>query len=100
MSGRGEAAGVTSHGMNRVAYYISLLNKGMLSTDAGSTLTKQSEVVALVDGNEGFGIPAANLAVEYLVETAQRHGVVAAGVHSCRPTGRMDAFLRFSQRCE
>ena len=87
-----EAAGVASHGINRVAYYISLLDKGMLSTDAEPVLTQQSEVVALVDGNEGFGIPAANLAVDYLVDAAQKHGVAAAGLHNCGHTGRMGAY--------
>ena len=87
-----EAAGVASHGINRVAYYLSLLGKGMLSAHAEPALTRQTEVVALVDGNRGLGIPAANLAVEYLVETARRHGVAAAGLLNCGHTGRMGAY--------
>ena len=87
-----EAAGVASHGINRVAYYLSLLDRGMLSTDAEPALTRKTEVVALVDGNEGLGIPAANLAVEYLVEAARSHGVAAAGLFNCGHTGRMGAY--------
>ena len=87
-----EAAGVASHGIIRVAYYLSLLDKGMLSTNAEPALTRKTEVVALVDGNEGLGIPAANLAVEHLVKAAQSHGVAAVGLFNCGHTGRMGAY--------
>ncbi len=93
-----EAAGVASHGINRVAYYLSILDKGLVSASGEPTLIEKTKVAALVDGRKGIGIPAANLAVRHLIETANLHGVALAGIVNCGHTGRLGAYSEIAAR--
>ncbi|WP_419904449.1 Ldh family oxidoreductase [Kiloniella sp.] len=87
-----EATGMTSHGINRMAYYLSLAEKRMLELKAQPRIAKQFGAFALVDGDRGLGIPAANLAMEYLISSTRLNGVAAAGLVNCGHTGRMGAY--------
>ncbi|KAK3303127.1 Malate/L-lactate dehydrogenase [Chaetomium strumarium] len=67
--------GVESHGINRIPSYLARVRNGVLDPKAEPTLTQVTPVVAQVDGNNGFGFPAAHLAMETAISMAQSFGI-------------------------
>ncbi|KAK4237323.1 Malate/L-lactate dehydrogenase [Achaetomium macrosporum] len=67
--------GVESHGINRIPSYLARIRNGVLDPKAEPTLTQVTPVVAQVDGNNGFGFPAAHLAMETAISMAQSFGI-------------------------
>ncbi|KAL2198132.1 Malate/L-lactate dehydrogenase [Corynascus similis CBS 632.67] len=67
--------GVESHGINRIPSYLSRIRNGVLDPKANPTLTQITPVVAQVNGNNGFGFPAAHLAMETAISMAQSFGI-------------------------
>ncbi|KAK3985440.1 Malate/L-lactate dehydrogenase [Cladorrhinum sp. PSN332] len=60
--------GVESHGINRVASYLARIRNNVLDPKAEATLTQ-------VDGNNGFGFPAAYLGMETAISMARIFGI-------------------------
>ncbi|KAL2162338.1 hypothetical protein VTH06DRAFT_7251 [Thermothelomyces fergusii] len=67
--------GVESHGINRIPSYLSRIRNGVLDPRAEPTLTQVTPVVAQVDGNNGFGFPAAHLAMDAAISMARTFGI-------------------------
>ncbi|KAK4100578.1 Malate/L-lactate dehydrogenase [Parathielavia hyrcaniae] len=84
--------GVESHGINRVPSYLARIRNGVLNPKAEPTLTQVTPVVAQVDGNNGFGFPAAHRAMEAATTMAQTFGIGMAAVKHSNHFG-MSAWL-------
>ncbi len=84
--------GVESHGVVRIAYYLDLFGTAFIDPRATPVVNDDGGSLIHVDGADGFGIPAMELAVEHLVAAAPRHGLVAATVTRCGHTGRVGAY--------
>ncbi|KAH6842621.1 Malate/L-lactate dehydrogenase [Chaetomium sp. MPI-CAGE-AT-0009] len=67
--------GVESHGINRIPSYLARIRNGVLDPKAEPALTQVTPVVAQVDGNNGFGFPAAHLAMDTAITMAQTFGI-------------------------
>ena len=87
--------GVESHGINRIPSYLARVRNGVLDPKAEPTVNHITPVVAQVshlwcfadlsvnhaltnhqvDGNNGFGFPAAHLAMETAISMAQTFGI-------------------------
>ncbi|KAK3906085.1 Malate/L-lactate dehydrogenase [Staphylotrichum tortipilum] len=67
--------GVESHGINRIPSYLARTRNGVLDPKAEPTITQVTPVVAQVDGNNGFGFPAAHAAMETAISMAQTFGI-------------------------
>ncbi|KAK4456534.1 Malate/L-lactate dehydrogenase [Cladorrhinum samala] len=67
--------GVESHGINRMPSYLARIRNNVLDPKAEPTLTQVTPVVAQVDGNNGFGFPAAHLGMETAISMAQVFGI-------------------------
>ena len=78
--------------MVRIAYYLALFGTEFIDPRASPTVTDDGGSLIHVDGADGFGIPAMELAVEHLADAAPRHGLVAATVTRCGHTGRIGAY--------
>ncbi|KAK4133750.1 Malate/L-lactate dehydrogenase [Trichocladium antarcticum] len=67
--------GVESHGINRMPSYLARIQNGVLDPTAEPTIKQVTPVVAQVDGNNGFGFPAAHLAMETAIAMARTFGI-------------------------
>ncbi|KAL2187106.1 Malate/L-lactate dehydrogenase [Thermothelomyces heterothallicus CBS 203.75] len=67
--------GVESHGINRIPSYLSRIRNGVLDPKAEPTLAQVTPVVAQVDGHNGFGFPAAHLAMDAAISMARTFGI-------------------------
>ncbi|KAK4145649.1 Malate/L-lactate dehydrogenase [Dichotomopilus funicola] len=84
--------GVESHGINRMPSYLSRIRNGVLDPKADPTLTQVTPVVAQVDGNNGFGFPAAHLAMETAITMARTFGIGMVSVKQSNHFG-MSAWI-------
>ena len=87
-----ETKGVASHGVNRMALYLSEAAKGAIDAAAAPVVTTLRDGLLHVDGARGIGIVAMARATEALIEAADAHGLAAAGIANCGHTGRMGAY--------
>ncbi|KAJ9165737.1 Malate/L-lactate dehydrogenase [Coniochaeta hoffmannii] len=84
--------GVDSHGINRIPSYMSRVRNGVLDPAAKPTLTQVTPVVGLVDGHNGFGFPAAHLAMATAISMAQQFGIGMVSVRHSNHFG-MSAWI-------
>ena len=67
--------GVDTHGTNRIPSYMERIRQGVLNASASPSLTQITPVVAQVDGQNGFGFPAAQAGMARAVEMAREFGI-------------------------
>ncbi|KAK0644554.1 Malate/L-lactate dehydrogenase [Cercophora newfieldiana] len=67
--------GVDSHGINRIPSYLARIRAGVLDAKAEATVTEVTPVVAQVDAHNGFGFPAASLAMSTATRMASTFGI-------------------------
>lgn len=84
--------GVYSHGIFRIDQYADQARDGIYVPGAEPVLTEAEGGAPLVDGGNGFGIPALRLATDVAIERAKRDGTSAVGVANVAHTGRIGAF--------
>ncbi|AEO64468.1 uncharacterized protein THITE_2041129 [Thermothielavioides terrestris NRRL 8126] len=84
--------GVESHGINRLPSYLARVRNGVLDPKAEPELTQVTPVVAQVDGHNGFGFPAAHLAMETAISMARTFGIGMVSVKHSNHFG-MSAWL-------
>lgn len=72
--------GVYSHGTNRVARFVSYLDKGWVDPKAKLTLEKEFGSIAVYNGNLGPGIPNAFAATDAAIALANTHGIGMVGL--------------------
>ena len=81
-----EAQGLSSHGLSRVAQYVSHLRNGRVYGEAIPTVLNRKGGALLIDAEEGLAFAACELAVREAVEAAKQFGVALVGVarsHHC-----------------
>jgi LDH2 family malate/lactate/ureidoglycolate dehydrogenase len=84
--------GVYSHGTMRLPQYLDWMRKGMFDPAGEPRPTGGAARAPLVDGANGFGMPAMRVAVAEGVRRAREGGVAAVGVVNVGHTGRLGAF--------
>lgn len=67
--------GIESHGVARLSAYVRLVDLGFVDLAAEPQVASRSGATAVVDAANGFGQPAAELAVDVACELAAEHGV-------------------------
>ncbi len=87
-----DLAGVYSHGIFRLTQYAENARDGIFIPMGEAVLTEAEGGGPLVDGGNGFGIPALRLATDTAIETAQARGTACVGVMNVGHTGRIGAF--------
>jgi L-2-hydroxycarboxylate dehydrogenase (NAD+) len=73
--------GVDSHGVSRIPMYIERLKRGLVNPRPDVQVTKVAGAVAAVDGDNGMGFIASNIAINAACEIAGELGIGLAGVH-------------------
>lgn len=84
--------GVDTHGINRIPSYMARVRQGVLDATVFPTLEQLTPVVAQVDGHNGFGFPAAQMAMESATTMAQTFGIGMVSVKHSNHFG-MSAWL-------
>jgi len=84
--------GADSHGVIRIPYYLELIETKFVDPHAVPRAGHDGHLVH-VDGGDGFGIPAMELAVDELAKVAPSQGLAGATVRRVGHTGRLGAYV-------
>ncbi len=74
--------GIDTHGISMIPPYDERRRNGTADMSALPTVTRDTPVSALVDGNGGLGHPAARLAMNIAIDKAKKTGVGIVPVHN------------------
>ena len=88
-----EGKGVTSHGISRIPRYVEQVEDGSVDPQARVTVPHEDGAWAEVNGGGGFGIPAAQRAVEVALRKARGTTVAVCGLVNCGHTGRVGRYV-------
>jgi hydroxycarboxylate dehydrogenase B len=85
--------GHDSHGIIRVLQYHKEAKKGeRLKLNAGHTLIKENDGVALIDANLGFGPVSGVKGMQKAIQSAKEYGIGSVTVSNTHHTGRLGAY--------
>jgi LDH2 family malate/lactate/ureidoglycolate dehydrogenase len=85
--------GHDSHGIIRLLQYADWISDGQIRVTARPAQARRFGATALIDGNWGFGQPAARMATEVAIELAAANGVGAVAVANCNHVGRLGEYV-------
>lgn len=81
--------GHDSHGVQRVPRYLETLAQGLIVADQKLKVVTDTPVLAVVDGQFGFGQTVAPLAVEIGIKKCKAMGLAAVGLRNAGHIGRV-----------
>ena len=87
-----DLSGVYSHGVFRVVNYAKEARTGVFDPAGEPVLTEAGGGGVLIDGQNGFGMPALRLAVDEGVNRARELGTAALGIANVAHTGQLGQF--------
>ncbi len=79
--------GVDSHGVTRLSGYVSMIHKGVLNPRPTIRVVQDSGATAALDGDHGFGMLGARLAMATAIEKARQFGVSIVTARNLSHTG-------------
>lgn len=82
-------AGHDSHGVIRVPRYVEYLRAGKVKAGQDLTVLTETDVLAVLDGNFGFGQTVGPLAVRHGIDKAVRTGVALIALRNAGHLGRI-----------
>jgi uncharacterized oxidoreductase len=81
--------GHDSHGVLRVSKYLEWVREGWLVPNAKPTIAFDSDALAIVDGNRGFGQVVGEYATRLGIAKAAKSGIAMIGLRNCGHLGRL-----------
>ncbi|MEM1679413.1 MAG: Ldh family oxidoreductase [Ignisphaera sp.] len=81
--------GVDSHGVIRIPYYIEGIRKGYVKAKVEIKIIREGVATALIDGDNGLGIPIAARAADMAVDKARTVGIAAVAVKNLGHVGML-----------
>ena len=81
--------GHDSHGVLRVGKYLEWMRSGWLKANQGPTIVFESDAVAIIDGNRGFGQVVGEFAGSLGTTKAAKTGIAMIGLRNCGHLGRV-----------
>jgi len=81
--------GHDSHGVLRVGKYLDWMREGWLLANQKPTVVFESDSIAIVDGNRGFGQVVGELAGGLGIAKAANTGIAMVGLRNCGHLGRV-----------
>jgi len=81
--------GHDSHGVIRVSYYVDFLRKDVVRANQTIKILHQTDVLAVVDGQFGFGQSIGEQALRLVIDKAQATGVGLLALRNCGHLGRI-----------
>lgn len=81
--------GHDSHGVIRISYYVDWLRAGKVLANQQITIAFENDVIAVVDGNYGFGQTIGEQATKLGIEKSAKHGVSVIALRNAGHLGRI-----------
>ena len=81
--------GHDSHGVIRVGKYLEWVRAGWLKPNQPPTVAVDTDVLAIVDGNRGFGQVIGEFAAQVGIAKAAKRGIALVGLRNCGHLGRV-----------
>jgi len=81
--------GHDSHGVLRVSKYLEWVRAGWLKPNAAPSIIFDSDALAIIDGNRGFGQVVGEFATRFGVAKAAKTGIAMIGLRNCGHLGRL-----------
>lgn len=81
--------GHDSHGVLRVSKYLEWVRDGWLKPNTPPTIVFESDTLAIIDGNCGFGQVTGEYATKLGIEKAAKKGIAMIGLRNCGHLGRL-----------
>ena len=81
--------GHESHGVLRVGKYLEWVRAGWLKPNAAPSIVFDSDALAIIDGNRGFGQVVGEFATRFGVAKAAKTGIAMIGLRNCGHLGRL-----------
>ncbi len=81
--------GHDSHGVIRVKTYLGWVRDGWLVPNMPPTMVFDSDTIAIVDGNRGFGQVTGEFATRLGIRKAAQKGIAMVGLRNCGHLGRL-----------
>src|SRR5438874_10734443 len=75
--------GHDSHGVVRVGKYLEWVREGWLRPNAAPSIVFDSDALAIIDGNRGFGQVVGEFATKFGVAKAAKTGIAMIGLRNC-----------------
>lgn len=73
--------GIESHGVARLeSYYVSRIRSGHLNPKPNYHIVRETETTVVYDADNGLGHPVGKMAMQKVIEKAQKHGSAFGGV--------------------
>lgn len=79
--------GFTSHGIGRFPQYIHGIEEGNIKTEGDITIERETDAIALINGNNLFGQLVAHKAMMLAIEKAKKMGIAAVGTYNSNHFG-------------
>jgi len=87
--------GHASHGISRTARYVQWLNDGILKANQRISIESENEVLAILNGNYGFGQSIGEQAVDLGIAKSRKHGV---SVIALKNSGHLGCIADWAER--
>jgi uncharacterized oxidoreductase len=81
--------GHDSHGVLRVGKYLEWMRLGWLKANQAPSIAFESDTIAIVDGNRGFGQVIGEFAGKLGISKAAKAGIAMVGLRNCGHLGRV-----------
>ena len=79
--------GVESHGSTRVAGYLSMIRHGLLNPRPKIQILRETDSMAMLEGDQAFGIVVARRAMEMAIDKGRRSGIACVTARNVTHTG-------------
>ncbi|MDQ6930978.1 MAG: Ldh family oxidoreductase [Candidatus Eremiobacteraeota bacterium] len=80
--------GIESHGVARLeSYYVSRIRAGKLKADPNYNIVRETQTSVVYDADNGLGHPVGKMAMEKVIEKAQKHGSAFGAVRNSNHFG-------------
>ena len=89
-------AGHDSHGVLRVSKYLEWMRAGWLKPNQAPTVVFESDTIAIVDGNRGFGQVIGEYATKLGIAKAREKGIAMIGLRNCGHLGRLGDWVELA----
>ena len=79
--------GVESHGITRLSALVQRIRNGVVNGNANIHVERRRAAAALVNGDNGLGVPISTFATQLAVRLAREQGIATVGVHNSNHFG-------------
>lgn len=91
-------SGIPTHGVGRLPLYVKKIKAGHFNPNDDVKTVMDSDAVAIIDANGGFGQVAAKYAIDLALAKAEKYGVAAVGVRNSNNFGTAGYYGDYAAR--